>query len=586
MLKRLELHNFKAFRKFTVTFSQHAFLVGPNNAGKSTVIAAVRTGAAAMRLARARRAEDGGIVEGVARRGHMVPGDRLGLVEENLRHEFHPGETRLVFHFSDDAKLEILWEPDEDDERSPAFCTFLKEDRSLTAPRQVRAAFPDVGVIPVLSPVELREFELSEDHVRSSAERRLVSQHTRNHLELLLHQAPDDDSYRNQLDEFRAFAGPWITELALGGLEEQRDDENRVSLDFYYEEPGGRHPKELFWAGDGMQVWIQLLLHLYRLRHMDLILLDEPDLFLHADMQRRLVSLLEGIPGQVITATHSPEVLAEAPPDSVVWISRNRKRSERAPKPEVMGELSNALGTQFNLRLARALRAKAVVFVEGDDTKIIRNVARTVGAEAVAAERDVVAIPLRGFDRWHGLAAFTWMLDDFLEKSVTAWVILDRDYRTQRMVNSIEKKLADAGANPHIWARHELENYLVSAAAISRLTGADEDWVDEAISKATDDLRDAAFAGLTNAEMTGPSKEKNPGKASVKAQRRLEKAWSDTQTRRNLVAGKELLAGIRRRLQEAGFGATTDRSLSTELRSHEIPHEMTQLLRAIEASAQ
>ena len=46
-------------------------------------------------------------------------------------------------------------------------------------------------------------------------------------------------------------------------------------LDLFYSESGSNKPKEIFWAGDGMQIWLQLLLHVYRLRDAD-VALDLP----------------------------------------------------------------------------------------------------------------------------------------------------------------------------------------------------------------------------------------------------------------------------------------------------------------------
>jgi hypothetical protein len=43
VLRRLDLHNVE---RFAVTFRDDPFLVGPNNAGKSTIIAALRACAA------------------------------------------------------------------------------------------------------------------------------------------------------------------------------------------------------------------------------------------------------------------------------------------------------------------------------------------------------------------------------------------------------------------------------------------------------------------------------------------------------------------------------------------------------------
>ena len=104
-------------------------------------------------------------------------------------------------------------------------------------------------------------------------------------------------------------------------------------------------------------------------------MLDEPDVFLHSDLQRRLVVLLESLSAQTITATHSAEVITEASRDAVIWVSRNRRTAIRAPGRDIQQELSATLGTQFNLPLARALKTKIVVFVEGQDAKVLRSLA-------------------------------------------------------------------------------------------------------------------------------------------------------------------------------------------------------------------
>jgi predicted ATP-dependent endonuclease of OLD family len=97
MLRRLELTNFKAFERFTVYLRGDVFLVGPNNAGKSTLIAALRAGANMLRIANRRRATDSDEVDGSIRHGHRFTAEQIGLVQENLRHEFHQIETRMVW---------------------------------------------------------------------------------------------------------------------------------------------------------------------------------------------------------------------------------------------------------------------------------------------------------------------------------------------------------------------------------------------------------------------------------------------------------------------------------------------------------
>src|SRR5262249_21383933 len=150
------------------------------------------------------------------------------------------------------------------------------------------------------------------------------------------------------------FAGSWTPELTISRPRSTFGPDGQ-NLDCFYREAGRRSEKELFWAGDGMQVWLQLLFHIQRLKNVPVLLLDEPDLYLHPDLQRRLVRVLDSTRSQTITATHSPEILTEAPPETLVWVDKTNRRAVAAPDDATLGQLSAALGTQFNIRLAKAL---------------------------------------------------------------------------------------------------------------------------------------------------------------------------------------------------------------------------------------
>jgi hypothetical protein len=104
------------------------------------------------------------------------------------------------------------------------------------------------------------------------------------------------------LDAFIEFASPWLPELRIRDLVTRYGEKDDLELDLFYVEPGRRAEKEIFWVGDGIQIWLQLLLHVFRLRHQDLVILDEPDVFLHPDLQRRLVRLLDALDPQAVTA--------------------------------------------------------------------------------------------------------------------------------------------------------------------------------------------------------------------------------------------------------------------------------------------
>lgn len=216
--------------------------------------------------------------------------------------------------------------------------------------------------------------------------------------------------------------------------------------------------KEIYWLGDGVQVWLQVILHVWVNRAADTLVLDEPGVFLHPDLQRRLVTMLDDVQGQTILATHAPEILTETNRDSVVWIDRTMKASRRARDSAALDGLNTALGSGFNLGMARALRARVVLFVEGDDLKILRNIAKTVGAARIRSERGLAVIPLRGFTNWHHVEPFAWLCRDLLGDAVKIFVILDRDYRSDQVAHDLVAQLAGRSVRGHIWRRKELES--------------------------------------------------------------------------------------------------------------------------------
>jgi predicted ATP-dependent endonuclease of OLD family len=266
--------------------------------------------------------------------------------------------------------------------------------------------------------------------------------------------------HTDALDEFIEFAGTWLSELELE-RPVQRQGETALELDLFYRE--GPTPKELAWCGDGVQVFLQLLLHLFNLRDSNTIVLDEPDVYLHADLQRRLIRLLEGSESQIIMSTHSPEIVVEAPPDAVVWVDRSRPRGVLAPEPSLLAGLSGAMGTQFNLRLARVLRARLALFVEGDDIDYLVNLAKTIGASGLVTEEGLAVVPLGGVSNWQRLEGFSWLAESLLQEAVSGFVILDRDYHSNEAVKSVSNQLKKASLEPHIWRRKELESYLTLA---------------------------------------------------------------------------------------------------------------------------
>jgi hypothetical protein len=567
-LTRVELVNFKAFDRFSVPLRGSAYLVGPNNAGKSTIISAIRAGALMVRWGMRRNPTDVLTYNNEQFYSHPIRSGQFDLVEENLSHDFRDLDTRLVLHFSNRARLTAVWPVAQEGPRAGWFYFQLQNGFNPRSAADVRASYPSIGVIPMLTPIEQQEDILDRDYVRRNQDGRLSSRHFRNQL-----------WYSDDLDDFLSFAEEWTHEVRVqppaGGW-------RSGGLDVFFSETKHRGEKELVWAGDGIQVWLQFLFHVRRLRDNDVLVLDEPDLYLHPDLQRRLVRVLDATGQQTITATHSPEILAEAPGRSLVWVDKSNRSGIAAPDEAMLGQLSSAIGTQFNIRLAKALRARAVLFVEGDDMKIIRELASTSGASRLARELDIAVVPLGGYSRANDVAPFRWLNEHFLKSSVQEWVILDRDYRADAEVRRVKKEFSKLGIKCHVWRRKELESYLLHPGAISRCSGAHEHWIAEQLLDIANSLKTLVQSRMGSVRQ---ARERNQGRRERVLQEALkdfDEAWRDEKARLRMCPAKDVIAALNERLQKAGHESVSAWELSISILKDEIADEVSGVLQEIE----
>lgn len=574
-IKALRLTNFKAFENFSVSFRGLSLLVGPNNAGKSTLISTLRSAALMIRFAARRNPEVRETASGHLWVYPIGPG-QFGIEEENLRHEFRAEKASFEIEFLNPAfTLKAVWP--EGNLESAYFFLIRKSGSQPMKAAAVTKIVPEIGVIPVLTPVEQSEALLDPKYVRDNFGGRLSSRHLRNQLVLL----KGNDLARQPALTFSGFCeflSTWAPEISI---EAPRLDFSSNALDLYYTERVGT-AKEIVWAGDGMQVWLQILLHVYALREAAVMILDEPDIYLHADLQRRLLRLLTGLQCQSVLATHSAEMVGEAPPEAVVWVEKSRTQAVSAPKDDQLSSLLDSIGSGFNIRVAKTLRDPVALFVEGRDMSILGLIAETVGARSLSIEKGVTVVPLGGFENWRRLEGFNWIAEHLLGETVNGYVILDRDYHSQEMVNDVTGKLNATGLKAHVWKRKELESYLLNPDAISRVSGAEAGWVARTLRSEAEALRNVVL-GNTLSTRLKERKDRSIDSSTLTTQLADSfDALMRTGDHVFRVPAKDLLSALNQRLQEGGLSAVSRRRLARELKAEEVPEEMSSLLLRVE----
>jgi len=575
-LKSVQLVNYKGFENHLVHFRRSNALVGANNAGKSTVLGALRLIVAMLPQARRVNPNTVGSLDGHTYRGWAITTaaiESTGFSTENLRYDFRSDETTIEVKTSTGVRLVAAW-PSVDDSEEPAppgtFFVFPPDGSSSTPRNAARDLVPTIAMLPMLTPLDDRESAVSDETLRRHASGRRSSRYFRNALWHLSSEAWVD---------FTSFVYERTPELT--NLSVRRDissDDN--DFDLFYSEPDTGHEREIGWAGDGIQIWTQILYHLWRQKDADVVLLDEPEVFLHPDLQRRLARTLFDGRAQVVVATHSIELLAEADPGSAVWVDRSRRTSERPKDDGALGLVGRRLGSGYELGVGRALRSNAVLFVEGDDAPVLAHLARKLGHSTLANSNLYATVPLGGFSKNWRAGAFTETVAA-LGGSVKSFVILDGDLRSRDAIEAEVAALRDSGTRVHVWHRRELENYLLSPSAISRVAGISvaesTALLDDALAQhrdeaalALDAQRLAEKGRLSDRTVLGESREE------------FQARWAELDGPLQLVDAKLVIRSLNRELQHRKARTLNVHSLAKGITRADMPTELAQVLDELE----
>lgn len=579
MLKSMKLTHYKGFERHTIGFRKANVLVGANNAGKTTALGALRLIAAMLPQARRIAPTTLGFLNGRPLRGWPVTGAALeasAFAQENIRYDFRPLEARIEVTISNGTKLAAVWPgPESADEVVRAMYFVIPPANSSATPRSAaRDLVPTIAVVPTLSPLDDREgFVMDETFKRNLTSRR-TSRYFRNALWRL------DDLEWQDFSKFVYDRTPEVANLSLHRAVDTTEDD----FDLFFTEPGLWHEREIVWAGDGIQIWLQVLYHLWRQRDSPVLILDEPDVFLHPDLQRRLARELFASTQQIVVATHSVEMLSEADPGTAIWIDRARATAERPRSDGALAMLGRRLGSGYELGVARALRSSAVLFVEGDDAPVLALIAARLGFADVASAQAYATVPLGGFTR-NGLAGAFAETMTALGGSVRTFVVLDGDLRSSDVVNSDVRRLRRAGATVHVWKRRELENYLLQPGAIAKVSGLSRAAAEVLLDKVVKDQEDEAFVAIQSQrveENRQRGAREAPRTVLTQANRECQLAWATHEGRLAIVDAKATISALNARLQKQSARTLNLRSLARSLDPAEVPQEVFSLLERLE----
>lgn len=574
---RVEFHRFKAFNSFVLHLRSFNILVGPNNSGKSTILAAFRILAAAMRRANARSPEAIRGPNGMTL-GYAIDIKSLAVAEENIFYNYNDDEPATVsFKLSNGNEL-LLYFP----EVGSCFLIPRPRGKAVASPSRFKSEYKcPIGFVPILGPVEHNEPLYGEEAARLALFNYQAARNFRN----IWHHFPE------RFDEFRqALRQTWP------GMDVERPVvdmvENRTYLRMFC--PEGRIPREIFWAGFGFQVWCQMLTHLIQAADRALFLIDEPDIYLHSDLQRQLLNLLRELGPDVLIATHSTEIISEAEPDDIVLVNKKRSSASRIKNPAQLDDVFKALGSNLNPILTQLAKTRRVVFVEGKDFQIISKFARRLGNGKVASRSDFAVVPIDGFnpERARSLKAG---IELTLGVKVAAAVIFDRDYRSDKECASIAEECKKFCSFVVFHHCKEIENFLLVPSAMDR--AAERRLADQArrggktmefescaeavlltFARENRDYVTAQYLSLRRRyeRVFSPTVSEETIAESMLSE--LGKVWSSAAETLAIVSGKDAVSAVNIELQKR-FGVNiTPTAIIDAMSADEVPDKMKELI--------
>ena len=581
MLTSLHLRNFRGFADHEVPFRDLTVIVGRNNAGKSTIVEALRL--IAIITQRFGSLNFHGVPTWLdvpkLYRG-VRPDLRLADFDfETVFYRYGDPPATITGQFASGEKIQI-YVGGKSEVHAVVFDAMGKPVPDKARARYV--SLPLVSILPQVEPLQVQEEVLNEDYVRRTMDSRLASRHFRNQLLV------DPGAYRRfrQLVE-QTWSGVRVQELT------QQTTSSRSGTSIQSRELSLLVRNEDFVAeasrmGHGLQMWLQTIWFLARTSRDSTVILDEPDVYMHSDLQRRLVRLVRGRHAQAVIATHSTEIISDVPPENIVVVDRSRVRSAFASALPDVQTVIDSLGGVHNVHLARLWSAKRFLIVEGDDVKILGPLHSKLFPNSPIGLESVPAGEAGGWSGWERAAGAAQAMRRAFGDDIQVYCVFDSDYHPAVAITARYDRGRAENIRIHIWGRKEIENFLLVPAVIARAietrsgrTRVSAAEVAAQIELIVDGLRHEVPAAIIN-ELHALDRRAGPGSAYLVAERWCSDSWRTEEGRWAIASGKAVISALSGWSKET-FGVSFNAvALAHAMEASEIPQEMKRFLTAFE----
>jgi predicted ATPase len=475
VLSHLAIENFRKFERYHLDFARRNLLVGPNNAGKSTIIEALRLVSIVVnRLGNLNPERAPAWIRETGIEFGVFPSLRWldFILERETFHQYSEPPAKISARLTSGARVTVFV-----GDGGEVFATAHAPDGvPVTTKRDARQlSLERIGIQPQVGPVARHERELADRYIRGALDSSLAPTHFRNQLRLL-------DSY---FEDFKLASEQSWPGLALNGIEGVGLGNDRHLALFLRD---GAFVGELAAMGHGLQMWLQLMWFLTRAGNDATIVLDEPDVYMHPDLQRRLIRILFQRRQQVIVATHSIEMMAEVEPEEIIAIDSSQRQARPAKKIADIQSVVDQIGGVHNIQFARLARADRCLVVPPGDGRLL---SRWYDLQAVQDEGTLELLPIfpcSGLHEWPYVIAAKRTIDQVRDEPIRMICLLPGGPLPPHLFERRRQEAEREGIDLHIWSRRTLESFALDPYVIARMFNQEDEVTPAAVAAQLDEI--------------------------------------------------------------------------------------------------
>ncbi len=289
-------------------------------------------------------------------------------------------------------------------------------------------------------------------------------------------------------------------------------------------------------------MWLQIMWFLARTKENETVILDEPDVYMHPDLQRKLIRLVKRRYSQVIIATHSIEIISELDSTDIVTIDKKKRKMRYATDLRAVQKIIDGIETVSNLALMRLGDARKCLFVEGKDLKIMTKIAEVILGNHVNSLETLPHVSLDGFHNLRETFGTSKLFHEETKGMIKCICILDSDYYPKDMIEKKYEEAHDNYLDLHIWKRKELENYILEPQVLFRLSQQSNDKYEyflKELEELVDTYEDRVFDQY--AEHILKYRKIDVSTANAETRKYMKDMWTNLENKLALVGGKEFL---------------------------------------------